>query len=60
MYFDILRDSSFYQFLLQVDGDLAEQTRRSGCRVCGARLHSACYIRKPRGLPRDTDAATRP
>ncbi len=56
MYFDILQDSSFYQFLLQIDGDLAEQTRRSGCRFCGAPLHSACYGRRPRGLPPGTVA----
>ena len=55
MYLDILQDSSFYAFLLQVDQDLAAQVRRSGCRFCGAPLHSACYSRKPRGLPTGID-----
>lgn len=56
MYLDIIRDASFYQFLIQIDHDLAEQTRRSGCRFCGAALHSACYARKPRGMPLGIDA----
>ena len=51
MYVELLRDSSFYHFLVQIDRDLAEQVRRSGCRFCGARLHSACYARSPRGVP---------
>lgn len=55
MYLDILRDSKFYQFLLQVDQDLAEEARRCGCRFCGAAVHSACYVRKPRGIPQGID-----
>ena len=51
MYFDVLRDSRLYLFLLRIDRALAEQARRAGCRYCGAPLHSACYIRKPRGVP---------
>ena len=48
MYLDLLADSSFYDFLLQIDQDLADQTRRSGCRFCGAPLHSACCRRAGR------------
>jgi|TARA_B100001971_G_scaffold207771_1_gene228448 hypothetical protein len=55
VYLDLLRDSSFYQFLLQIDQDLAEQAQRSGCRFCGAPLHSACYGRRPRGVPQGID-----
>lgn len=55
MYLAILNDSRFYEFLLQVDRDLAEEVRRSGCRFCGAPLHSARYGRKPRGLPAGID-----
>jgi len=55
MYASCLRESSFYTFLLQIDRDLAEQARRSRCRFCGAALHSACYPRKPRGLPAEVD-----
>jgi len=55
VYLNILQDSRFYHFLLQVDQDLAEQARGSGCRFCGGRLHSACYLRKPRGIPPGID-----
>jgi len=51
MYLEIVQDPSFYQFLLQIDQDLAEQVRQSGCQFCGAALHSACYMRKAAGLP---------
>ena len=55
MYIVLLQDARLYTFLLQVDRDLADATRRSACRFCGGRLHSACYIRKPRGLPDGID-----
>jgi hypothetical protein len=55
MYLALLQDARLYTFLLQVDRDLAEATRRSTCRFCGGRLHSACYARKPRGLPDGID-----
>jgi len=51
MYLPVLHDSRLYEFLFDVDQDLAGETRRSKCRFCGAVLHSACYTRKPRGLP---------
>jgi hypothetical protein len=50
MYHDLPDSASFWSFLLTVDEDLAEQTRKSGC-PCGGRLHSANYPRKPRGTP---------
>jgi hypothetical protein len=55
MYLDLLRDPTLYEFLLQIDRDLADQTRRSACRFCGAPLHSACYARRPRGVPAGVD-----
>jgi len=55
MYLDLLEDSNLYKFLFQIDQDLAEQAGRSPCRFCGARLHSACYLRRPRGLPAGID-----
>jgi hypothetical protein len=55
MYLALLRDARLYAFLLQLDQDLAEATRRSACRFCGGRLHSACYARKPRGVPDGID-----
>jgi hypothetical protein len=50
MYHDLPDSASFWSFLLAVDEDLAEQTRKNGC-PCGGRLHSANYPRKPRGTP---------
>ena len=43
-------DRSLYEFLLQVDHDLALKVRSQGC-PCGGRLDSAHYLRSPRGLP---------
>jgi hypothetical protein len=48
MYHDLPRAASFRSFLLAVDEDLAEVTRKKGC-PCGGRLHCANYPRKPRG-----------
>jgi hypothetical protein len=45
----LLRDASLYDQLLTFDQDLAAEARRAGCGVCGGRLHSARYPRKPRG-----------
>jgi hypothetical protein len=50
MYHDLPSTASFWSFLLAVDEDLAETVRNRGCR-CGGRLHSANYLRKPRGFP---------
>jgi hypothetical protein len=50
MYHDLPRTARFWSFLLAVDQDLAEETRKKACH-CGGRLHSAHYLRKPRGTP---------
>jgi hypothetical protein len=50
MYHDLPSSASFWSFLLTVDEDLAEDTRKQGC-PCGGRRHSANYLRKPRGTP---------
>jgi len=50
MYHDLPASASFWSFLLTVDEDLAEEARKKGC-SCGGRLHSANYLRKPRGTP---------
>ena len=44
----LLSDPKFFQLLLQIDIDLAEQTRMRNC-LCGGALHRANYPRKPRG-----------
>jgi hypothetical protein len=50
MYHDLPGTARFWSFLLAVDQDLAETARKQGC-PCGGRLHSANYLRKPRGTP---------
>ena len=50
MYHDLPRTARFWSFLLAVDQDLADETRKKAC-PCGGRLHSANYLRKPRGTP---------
>jgi hypothetical protein len=51
MYHDLPRAARFWSFLLAVDQDLAEDTRKKAC-PCGGRLHTANYPpRKPRGTP---------
>jgi hypothetical protein len=51
MYHDLPRAASFWAFLLTIDRDLAETAGNEAC-PCGGRLHSANYLRKPRGTPR--------
>lgn len=48
---DVLADPDFYSFLEAVDLELAEEARGRGCPVCGGKLHSARYLRRPRGGP---------
>jgi hypothetical protein len=55
IYQSLLADASFFRFLLQCDGELAEKTRGQGCVVCGGVLHRADYLRRPRGEPRGLD-----
>lgn len=53
MYAGILGDATFHLFLFQVDENLAERTRQGACVFCGAALHSANYLRHPKGLPEE-------
>ena len=50
MYQKLLSDSSLFELLRRIDGELAEEVRSAGC-PCGGVLHSARYPRKPRGGP---------
>ena len=45
---ELHRSGSFWSFLLSIDRDLADSTRKQGC-SCGGRLHCANYPRAPRG-----------
>lgn len=47
----LLQTPKFFQLLLQIDIDLAKQTRAGKCPDCGGTLHVADYPRKPRGCP---------
>ena len=46
----LLQNPKFFSLLLQIDNDLAAQTRATSC-PCGGVLHKADYPRKPRGCP---------
>ncbi|MBM3747474.1 MAG: hypothetical protein FJW34_16940 [Acidobacteria bacterium] len=50
MHDDLLRDVDFWQFLLGIDREFAQNARKNGC-SCGGRLHAGNYLRKPRGGP---------
>jgi len=50
LYQSLLRDSRFFDLLLALDEEVADEARRGGC-VCGGVLHGASYERKPRGGP---------
>jgi hypothetical protein len=45
----LLGDSRFYGLLLRFDDDVAAEAQAGRCPVCGGRLDSARYPRKPRG-----------
>jgi len=56
MYQTLLAEASFFLFLLQCDGEVAEEARQRGCLACGGVLHRADYERRPRGEPRGLGA----
>lgn len=47
----VLGDARFHALQLKFDEDLAAETRAKRCPICGGRLDSARYPRKPRGAP---------
>ena len=49
LYATLLAETRFHELLLAIDRDLADACRAEGCELCGGRLHSARYPRKPRG-----------
>ncbi len=49
--------ATFYHVLEHIDTELAETTRRAGCRACKGVVHKAYYPRKPRGGPVDLPAS---
>jgi hypothetical protein len=51
MYHDLPRVARFWLVLCAIDQDLAQTARKKACH-CGGRWHTANYLRKPRGTPR--------
>jgi hypothetical protein len=51
MYSTLLADAAFHELLLVFDQDIAISARREPCLLCRGVLHSARYLRKPRGRP---------
>lgn len=47
----LIDNSCFHGLLLMFDHDLARAARERGCIICGGKLHSAPFERKPRGVP---------
>ncbi len=50
---DLLRKSSLFRLLHDIEVDLAEEVRARGCPHCDGTLHYARYERDPRGGPED-------
>jgi len=50
LYESLMEDARFFDLLLKLDEDVAAEARDRGCE-CGGALHSARYVRKPRGGP---------
>jgi hypothetical protein len=48
----LLQSPPFFQFLVQIDTDLATQMHASACQ-CGGVLHRANYPRKPKACPEE-------
>jgi hypothetical protein len=44
----LLQNPNFFHILLQIDIELAAETRATKCHYCGGTLHCANYPRKPR------------
>jgi len=53
MYTPLLSDVRFHRILWQLDEQSAQEVKEQGCRRgdCHGALHSARYLRKPRGMP---------
>lgn len=49
MYHKLFSDAGFWEFLFQVDQDLANDCGQQKCAFCDRKLHAAHYDRKPRG-----------
>jgi hypothetical protein len=50
---ELLKKTSLFSLLYQIDLDLAKQSREQGCPYCQGPLHQANYDRKPWGIAED-------
>jgi ribosomal protein S27AE len=50
LYRELLRDARFFELLLTIDEEKAEEVRAGRCPRCGGPLHAGHFERKPRGL----------
>ncbi len=50
---ELIQKPKIYQLLHQIDEDLAGEHKEAGCSYCGGPLHTANYVRKPRGGPKN-------
>jgi hypothetical protein len=48
---EILRDTRFYELLLEFDRQIADAAHAGPCRECGSKLHWGSFGRKSRGVP---------
>lgn len=48
MFDEVVLGSEFFERLLKLDAEIAEEVRRGRCPVCGGPLHRGDYVRKPR------------
>ncbi|MFC1482575.1 hypothetical protein ACFL51_02090, partial [Myxococcota bacterium] len=56
---EALREISIFRSCYKKDQQAAEKIRRQRCPLCGGPLHSAYYLRKPRGSPVEIPAEYR-
>jgi len=50
-YHELLFSPRFFEFMLKIDGTIAEEAARNGCFFCGGPLHRANFNRSGHGLP---------
>lgn len=55
MYHYLLTDARFYNSLLDLDRQIAGQFRERACPFCQGNLNQSHFLRKPRGVPKNTD-----
>ncbi len=56
MWHKLIGSTSLFLMLLEIDGELASQTREGRCKACGGVLHEGSHRRKGRGEPKGLGA----